>query len=771
MGESAFDTSDIIIVAVVTVATGLFLWWRSSSGSASDANSNKGTQPASRDELSAKEGTFSGRQSKKTITGTLETLQTEHKLLLFYGSQTGTAEDLATRTANEVYANFGVESAVCDLEDFDFSDLLTFSAETDAKVVIGFFLATYGEGEPTDNAADFYEWFMDGRGKGEDDDIEDIGDDIQNEKQGTGINYLVFGLGNKTYEHYQSMGRRVARRFEAIGAKRIGPLGEGDDDGSMEDDYLAWKPKALEALSAFYGVKDMGGKANRGIPHVPLFNLSAESSLPDKSVFHGELSGDHKPRRFKDGPGGDDKRQFVEVSAKKRILYDAKNPLFSRVIASRNLFSETYDEIKVSSTDIVPSPPKHFTATGSSIKVLRHCIHMEFDLSNTGLRYESGDHVGIYGANSVEHVTALAQALGLSTGALDEMPFPNPCSVRTAFTHYLAITSPIKQHQLELMAKYATSEVEKEVIYSLVDDRTLYIEKIETPQKNLAEILKDFPSVKLPLQVVLGELLHPIVVRYYSISSSSKKEPQTVSITAVAVRYALPQKSLMQNDSAPAHISYKEGLVTSYVNRLHEGTSGLPTPSADAEGVYSSPALPTHVPIFIRTSSFRLPRDCAAPIIMIGPGTGVAPFRAFLHERVHIAAAGTSKKPVGSTWLFYGCRRTEEDHLYKDEIGTLLNTVESWKSSTDETEKAKAFDLRVMNAFSRVPGQPKVYVQDLVSKMGKEVYDVLDKQRGYSDVSVLLHKLGQEYGGRSEEEAKKWVKNLKTTGKYHEDVW
>ncbi|KAJ3053426.1 NADPH-cytochrome P450 reductase [Rhizoclosmatium hyalinum] len=252
------------------------------------------------------------RQSKKTITGTLETLQTEHKLLLFYGSQTGTAEDLATRTANEVYANFGVESAVCDLEDFDFSDLLTFSAETDAKVVIGFFLATYGEGEPTDNAADFYEWFMDGRGKGEDDDIEDIGDDIQNEKQGTGINYLVFGLGNKTYEHYQSMGRRVARRFEAIGAKRIGPLGEGDDDGSMEDDYLAWKPKALEALSAFYGVKDMGGKANRGIPHVPLFNLSAES-LPDKSVFHGELSGDHKPRRFKDGPGGDDKRQFVEV--------------------------------------------------------------------------------------------------------------------------------------------------------------------------------------------------------------------------------------------------------------------------------------------------------------------------------------------------------------------------------------------------------------------------------------------------------------------------
>ncbi|KAJ3087056.1 hypothetical protein HK100_008493 [Physocladia obscura] len=736
--------------------------------------------------------------AKKTITTTLASLQSTHKLILFYGSQTGTAEDLASRTANEVYAKFGVEAVVADFEDYDMSDLITFSQNLDdgeeaGKVVIGFYLATYGEGEPTDNAADFYEWFMDGHGKGEDDDIEDIDDEIASEKQGTGINYIVFGLGNKTYEHYNSMGRRIARRLDSIGAKRVGAIGEGDDDGSMEDDFLAWKPKIIEALGTFYGVKDLGGKASRGLAHVPLFNVSIESSITDKAVFHGELSADHKPRRFQNGPGGEDKRQFVEISTKKRILYDAKNPLFSKIKTSYQLFGESSDEIKVSGTTITAGTPEHYAyaADGSVLKIQRQCVHVEFDISNTGIRYETGDHVGIYGSNSVAHVEELAKLLGLDDSGLDEivklkantanrlstmakMPFPNPCSVRTALTHYLTINAPIKQHHLELIAKFASDETEKTAIYKLVDDRNLYVERVETPQKNLAEILRDFPSVKLPLDVLLGEILGPIVVRYYSISSSSKKEPQTVSITAVAVRYALPQKQLLHPD-APAHISFKEGLVTSYVCRLTEGKSGFVAPEIDASESYPSVPFNTHVPIFIRTSSFRLPRDASAPIIMIGPGTGVAPFRAFIQERVHVAASGLSKKPVGSTWLFYGCRHPDQDHLYKNELAQLLATAAAF-------DDEKKFDLRVHNAFSRVPGQPRQYVQNIVEAIGGEVYELLDKRRGYlylcgdaknmaADVNALLLKLAQTCGGKTEDEAKRWVKTLKTSGKFQEDVW
>ncbi|KAI8608128.1 hypothetical protein BC830DRAFT_1234213 [Chytriomyces sp. MP71] len=828
------DLSDIIIVGTVTLATGLFLYLRSGRGKA--AVSQAGSAVPSRDERS-REPTFSAksehtspipqpksmfasivnkltstfsspsstpppsspnfprppekRASKKTISTTLASMESEHKMILFYGSQTGTAEDLATRTANEVYANFGVESVVADLEDYDMSDLVKFteSLEGAGKVVVGFFLATYGEGEPTDNAADFYEWFMDGRGKVwkskadmtpvivecahaaqrkakmdahgarkeayesggecEDEDVHEIGDEIESEQQGAGIHYIVFGLGNKTYEHFNSMGKRIDKRLTAIGAKRVGPAGEGDDDGSMEEDFLAWKPKVLESLSAFYGVKDMGGKAGRGLAHIPLFNLAQEDELPEKSVFHGELASDHKPRRFKDGPGGDDKREFVEVSTKKRILYDAKNPLFSPVIASRNLFNVTHDELKLNPTDIIPASPSYtHDATAKSLRIPRECIHMEFSLASSGLRYETGDHVGIYGANPPSAVAALARALRLTDkdlegivrlkanpanrqSAMAKTPFPNPCTVRVALTHYLAITTPVKQHQLEVLAKYAGDEGQRARVYEIVDDRALFVEAVDTPQKTLAEVLEDFPSIQIPLQVVLGELLPPIVVRYYSISSSSKKEPTIVSITAVGVRYALPAKPLQPNTSAKATIRYKEGLVTSYVSRLHHKTSGLPVTQRAADETYPHPHLTTHVPLFIRTSSFRLPRDSSAPIIMIGPGTGVAPFRGFVAERVNLAAAaGGPKKPIGSTWLFYGCRHPEQDHLYKEEFAEYEAVVKGWRESALEEERGRAFDLRIETAYSRVPGKQKVYVQDLVQRRGAEVFEVLDKLRG-----------------------------------------
>ncbi|KAI8615179.1 hypothetical protein BC830DRAFT_1161400 [Chytriomyces sp. MP71] len=694
-------------------------------------------------------------------------------MVLFYGSQTGTAEDLATRTANEVYANFGVASVVADLEDYDMSDLVKFtdSLEGPGRVVVGFFLATYGEGEPTDNAADFYEWFMDGRGKGEDEGVHEIGDEIESEQQGAGTHYILFGLGNKTYEHFNSMGKRIDKR-------------EGDDDGSMEEDFLAWKPKVLESLSAFYGVKDMGGKAGRGLAHVPLFNLVQEDELAEKAVFHGEFAGDHKPRR-----------------TKKRILYDAKNPLFSNVIASRNLFNVTHDEVKLNPTDIVPANPSyiHDVAT-KSIRIPRECIHMEFSLARSGLRYETGDHVGIYGVNPPNAVAALARALRLTDpelecvvrlkanpanrqSAMAKTPFPNPCTVRVALTHYLAITSPVKQHQLEVLAKYAGDEGQKARMYEIVDDRALFVEAVDKPQKTFAEVLEDFPSIQVPLQVVLGELLPPIVVRYYSISSSSKKEPTTVSITAVGVRYALPAKPLQHTTSTKTTLRFKEGLVTSYVSRLHHKASGLPHAERAVDETYAHPHLPTHVPIFIRTSSFRLPRDPGAPIIMIGPGTGVAPFRGFVAERVNLAAAsGGLKKPMGSTWLFYGCRHPEQDHLYKEEFAEYEALVKVWRESAVEEERGKAFDLRIETAYSRVPGKKKVYVQDLVQNRGAEVFEVLDKLRGYlyicgdaknmaSDVNTLLHKLAQEFGSKDEEGAKKWVKNLKTTGKLQEDVW
>lgn len=120
-----------------------------------------------------------------------------------------------------------------DLEDYDPDQL-----EEEPFVI--FVVATYGEGEPTDNAATFYEWIM----------SDDRPDELLKN-----VKYTLFSLGNKTYTHYQAIGRKIDRRMAALGAKSIFNRGEGDDDGTLEEDFLAWQEKVWPALCSEFGLQ------------------------------------------------------------------------------------------------------------------------------------------------------------------------------------------------------------------------------------------------------------------------------------------------------------------------------------------------------------------------------------------------------------------------------------------------------------------------------------------------------------------------------------
>lgn len=144
--------------------------------------------------------------------------------------------------------------------------------------------------------------------------------------------------------------------------------------------------------------------------------------------------------------------------------------------------------------------------------------------------------------------------------------------------------------------------------------------------------------------------------------------------------------------------------------------------------------------------------------------TGVAPHRAFVRERAFQKRHG---KDVGKTLLFFGCRRSDEDYLYKDEWAELFNTLGG--------------DSRIINAFSRETDQ-KIYVQQRLRENGKEVWDMLDKQQAYiyvcgdakrmaKDVQSAFVEFSQTYGGQSAEQAEQYVKNLRNKGRYQEDVW
>lgn len=174
----------------------------------------------------------------------LTTSPQKKRIVIFYGSQTGTAEEYAIRLAKEAKSKFGLASLVCDPEEYDFENL----DQLPENCAVFFVMATYGEGEPTDNAVQLMQNLQD-----------ESFEFSSGERKLEGLKYVVFGLGNRTYEHYNLIGRQVDAALTKMGGIRMGERGEGDDDKSMEEDYLEWKDGMWEAFATAMGVEEGQG--------------------------------------------------------------------------------------------------------------------------------------------------------------------------------------------------------------------------------------------------------------------------------------------------------------------------------------------------------------------------------------------------------------------------------------------------------------------------------------------------------------------------------
>ncbi|KAH0566336.1 hypothetical protein GP486_000272 [Trichoglossum hirsutum] len=530
--------------------------------------------------------------------------------VVFYGSQTGTAEDYASRLAKEGSSRFGLKTMVADLEDYDYENLDSFP---DDKVAF-FILATYGEGEPTDNAVEFYEFVT----------SEDVSFSQGGEADGkplSNLRFVAFGLGNNTYEHYNSMVRRVNATLEKLGAKRIGEAGEGDDGaGTMEEDFLAWKEPMWQALAENMGLEE------REAVYEPVFSVIEEDSLDADSdeVYLGEPTKNHLAGVSK-GP------------------YGAHNPLIAPIVESKELFT---------------------------VKD-RNCLHMEIDLSGSNLSYQTGDHIAVWPTNPGSEVDRFLGVFGLaskrdkvvSVKALDptaKVPFPTPTTYDAAIRFHMEICAPVSRQFVANLAAFAPSEAAKAEITKLGGDKDYFHEKVSIRYLNIAQLL-EIVSGKEPWPAVPFSLLiegvNKVQPRYYSISSSSLVQKTKVAITAVVESLRIP--------GAP-HVL--KGVTTNYLLALKRKQHEDPNP--DPHGLAYAIAGPRnkydgiHVPVHIRHSNFKLPSDPSKPIIMVGPGTGVAPFRGFVQERSALARAGGK---IGKAILFTGCRKRSEDFLYEQE--------------------------------------------------------------------------------------------------------
>jgi len=563
------------------------------------------------------------------------------------------------------------------LFSYDFDNLD--AVPEDCLVV--FCVATYGEGEPTDNAVSLVEF------------LKEDSPEFTNGGDLSSLRYVVFSLGNSTYEHFCEIGRVVDQRLTKLGATRVGPLGEGDDDKNMEEDYLAWKDTMWADVE-----KTLGWEEGAGGDVADFEVTEVEPSLVDEAkVYLGELS-----QRALSGARG---------------VFDAKNPYPAPLVKTHELFQD-----------------------GD-----RNCIFAEFDISDSGMRYQTGDHVGVWPVNPDNEVDRLLGVLGLDgkrdqvidvkslDPALAKVPFPVPTTYDTVLRHYLDISAPASRQTVGSFAKFAPTPEAKAMLEKLGADKDYFHSAVGEKCLKNSEVLQlaAGPDAQwaIPFDRIISGVprLQP---RYYSISSSPKLHPNSIHVTAVVLKYKPTEDS-----------NHVYGVGTNYLLNLKDAaTKASPIPGAPIYklegprgkhlkgGVHAAP-------IHVRRSNFRLPTSPKIPVVMIGPGTGVAPFRAFVQERVALARKAKAKdgpdalKEWGTIDLFYGCRRSDWDYLYKDE----------WE------EYAKELDGKfVMHAaLSREPGQKKVYVQDLIAAEEPKIAEALVAKKGYAYIwSVVTGALG-----------------------------
>jgi sulfite reductase (NADPH) flavoprotein alpha-component len=341
--------------------------------------------------------------------------------------------------------------------------------------------------------------------------------------------------------------------------------------------------------------------------------------------------------------------------------------------------------------------------------------HIEFDLAEAGLDYVVGDSFGIFARNELGLVDQIIALLGAS-----HTTKVNGKTLRECLTEDVSL-SPAPDTLFELIS-FITGGALREKARALAQG--------EDPDGDAATLdvmaaLQKFSTVR-PHPEAFVEALEPLQPRLYSISSSHNATPGKLSLTVDCVRYVIGKRRRL-------------GLASTFLaERINPG---------DQLKVYVQKA-----------HGFALPQDPKTPIIMIGPGTGIAPFRAFLLDRRATGAPGKN-------WLFFGHQRSDCDFFYADELNAM---------------KTSGLLTRLSLAWSR-DGQKKFYVQDRMREVGRELWNWLaegghvyicgDAKRMAKDVERALVDIIAQFGARSTDEAVSFVGELKKKGRFQQDVY
>ncbi len=347
--------------------------------------------------------------------------------------------------------------------------------------------------------------------------------------------------------------------------------------------------------------------------------------------------------------------------------------------------------------------------------------HFELDLTGWGLTFEVGDSLAVYATNDPELVDEMIRTLGATGDEQVQRPKGEPTTFREALLRDYSITQPTPKF-LKAIAQRASAA--PTLGYLLAPNRKQDLETYLWGME-IIDFLSEHPSVHFAPEEFVG-LLTKLQPRLYSVASSLKAHPDQVHFIVDVVRYE-------------SHGRLRKGVCSSF---LAERADDAPVP------VFPSVA-----------KHFHLPEDPDTPIIMIGPGTGVAPFRAYLQERKATGAKGKN-------WLFFGAQHERCDFAYGDEFkayqseGILTGLDCGW--SRDQPQKIYVQHKMTENAAE---------IWKWIDAQGAHFFVCGDARRMAKDVDATLRKIVQAQGGKSVEEANEYVEKLKSEKRYKRDVY
>ena len=566
-------------------------------------------------------------------------------LLVLYGSNLGSTEDLAYRIANDGAAR-GYAPTVEMLDE-----RIGAIADTGATIVL---TASYN-GTPPDNAAKFCSWLSSAEAGPE---------------AAKGMLFTVFGCGNHEWAStYQAVPRLIDEGLAAHGGTRFFQRGEGDVAADFDAAISGWLEGMWPALASALGDKAPTAPMASGplytiefVP-APVNPLIAEHVRPLKVVENRELQ-----------HGGERSTRHLEIA-------------------------------------LPPDMP-----------------------------YRTGDHLGIVPRNGVDLLERVLNHWSMAgdtylriarngSGA-PTLPLDQPIAAAELINRYVDVQEVASRAQVADLARRCGCPPEKAALEALASEAQ-YPAEVLAKRVSVLDLLERYPSVELPFAEYLG-MLHPLRVRYYSISSSPAVDASTCSLTVAVV-------------DAPARSgqgTYR-GVASNYLARHPAGSM--------VDGYVRQPTLP-----------FRPPADPTTPIIMVGPGTGLAPFMGFLQDRAAQLDAGTT---LGDAQLFFGCRNPEQDFLYRDEL----------------TAWADRGVMTLHVAFSRPDSGEKRYVQDDLRANGERVWSLMndrgifyvcgDGSKMEPAVKQTLTEIAMTHGGMDLPAATARIDGLVAAERYLADVW